>query len=148
MEGAIPPLHLSKGYDLRLSGRPLPELEDLPPPRHVAAVAGRLRFVKPRLAVNVGNRVKVGSLLFSDKSRPEVQFRSPGGGTTPEAVALLALFGGGYGDGRHGLLFDFALTSPGTRWSRRLTRRRLAPRVHLELCQPPIQSPAFKRPLP
>jgi len=80
MEGAISPLHLSKGYDLRLSGKPLPELEDLPPPRHVAAVAGRLRFVKPRLAVNFGDRVQVGSLLFSDKNRPEVQFRSPGGG--------------------------------------------------------------------
>jgi len=74
-------LHLAKGYNLKLSGRPLPELEELPTPRQVAAVAARLRFVKPRLAVNVGNRVKVGSLLFSDKSRPEVQFRSPGGGT-------------------------------------------------------------------
>lgn len=80
MEGAISPLHLHKGYDLRLSGRPLPELEDLPPPSHVAAVAGRLRFVKPRLAVSVGDRVQVGSLLFADKNRPEIQFRSPGGG--------------------------------------------------------------------
>jgi Na+-transporting NADH:ubiquinone oxidoreductase subunit A len=80
MEGAIPPLHLSKGYDLRLSGRPLPELEELPPPSHVAAVAGRLRFIQPRLTVNVGDRVQVGSLLFVDKNRPEIQFRSPGGG--------------------------------------------------------------------
>lgn len=80
-EGVISSLHLAKGYNLKLSGRPLPELEELPTPRQVAAVAARLRFVKPRLAVNVGNRVKVGSLLFSDKSRPEVQFRSPGGGT-------------------------------------------------------------------
>jgi Na+-transporting NADH:ubiquinone oxidoreductase subunit A len=77
----ISPLHLIKGYDLNLSGRPSPVLEDLPPPSQVAAVADRLRFVKPRLAVKVGDRVKVGSLLFSDKSRAEVQFRSPGGGT-------------------------------------------------------------------
>lgn len=77
----ISPLHLIKGYDLNLSGRPAPVLEDLPPPSQVAAVADRLRFVKPRLAVKVGDRVKVGSLLFSDKSRAEVQFRSPGGGT-------------------------------------------------------------------
>ena len=80
MEDAISPLHLRKGYDLRLSGKPLPDVVDLPPPSHVAAVAGRLRFVKPRLAVKVGDRVKIGSLLFADKTRPEVQFRSPGGG--------------------------------------------------------------------
>jgi Na+-transporting NADH:ubiquinone oxidoreductase subunit A len=73
-------MHLAKGYDLKLSGRPLPELEELPTPRQAAAVAGSLRFVRPRLAVKVGDRVKVGSLLFSDKSRAEVQFRSPGGG--------------------------------------------------------------------
>jgi Na+-transporting NADH:ubiquinone oxidoreductase subunit A len=77
----LSPLHLIKGYDLKLCGRPSLGLEDLPPPTQVAAVAGRLRFVKPRLAVKVGDRVKVGSLLFSDKSRLEVQFRSPGGGT-------------------------------------------------------------------
>jgi Na+-transporting NADH:ubiquinone oxidoreductase subunit A len=59
----------------------LPELEELPTPRQVAAVAARLRFVKPRLAVKVGDQVKVGSLLFFDKNRPEVQYRSPGGGT-------------------------------------------------------------------
>lgn len=74
-------MHLIKGYNLKLSGRSLPVLEELPRPRQVAAVAGRLRFVKPHLAVNVGDRVKVGSLLFADKRRPEVQFRSPGGGT-------------------------------------------------------------------
>ncbi len=74
-------VHLKKGYDLRLAGRPDGALEELPRPKQVAAVAERLRFVKPRLAVKVGDRVKVGSLLFSDKRRPELQFRSPGGGT-------------------------------------------------------------------
>lgn len=74
-------VHLKKGYDLRLAGRPALDLEELPRPTHVAAVAGRLRFVKPRLAVKVGDRVKAGSLLFADKSRRELQFRSPGGGT-------------------------------------------------------------------
>jgi cation:H+ antiporter len=49
----IPPLHHIKGYNLKLSGKPLPVLEDLPLPRQVAAVASRLRFVIPRLAVNV-----------------------------------------------------------------------------------------------
>lgn len=73
-------VHLKKGYDLRMAGRPALELEDLPRPNRVAAVAERLRFAKPRLAAKVGDRVKVGSLLFTDKRRPELQFRSPGGG--------------------------------------------------------------------
>jgi Na+-transporting NADH:ubiquinone oxidoreductase subunit A len=74
-------IHLKKGYDLRLAGRPGAELEELPRPARVAAVAERLRFVKPRLAVKAGDRVSIGSLLFTDKRRPELQFRSPGGGT-------------------------------------------------------------------
>jgi Na+-transporting NADH:ubiquinone oxidoreductase subunit A len=74
------PFHIPKGFSLQLTGRPSPELENLPQPRQVAAVAGRLRFVTPRLAVKIGDRVKVGSLLFADKRRPEIQFRSPGGG--------------------------------------------------------------------
>jgi len=74
-------VHLKKGYDLRMAGRPALELEDLLRPNRVAAVAERLRFAKPRLAAKVGDRVKVGSLLFTDKRRPELQFRSPGGGT-------------------------------------------------------------------
>ena len=69
-------IHLKKGYDLRLAGRPGAELEELPRPARVAAVAERLRFVKPRLAVKVGDRVSIGSLLFTDKRRPELQFRS------------------------------------------------------------------------
>jgi Na+-transporting NADH:ubiquinone oxidoreductase subunit A len=85
-EGVISSLHLIKGYNLKLSGRPLPEVEDVSPPNQVAAAAGRLRFVKPRLAVKVGDRVKVGSLLFSDKNRPEIQFRSPGGGTVNAVI--------------------------------------------------------------
>jgi hypothetical protein len=38
-EDTISPLHLIKGYDLKLSGRPLLILEDQPPPTQVAAVA-------------------------------------------------------------------------------------------------------------
>jgi Na+-transporting NADH:ubiquinone oxidoreductase subunit A len=74
-------LHLLKGYQLDLSGKPLSGVEDLPRPNQVAAVAGRLRFVTPRATVKTGDRVKIGSLVFTDKRRPEIQFRSPGAGT-------------------------------------------------------------------
>ncbi|MCU0540334.1 MAG: NADH-quinone reductase, partial [Desulfobacterales bacterium] len=74
-------LHLKKGYHLRLSGRPAADLDILPRPAQLGVVPERLRFVKPRLMVSVGDRVRVGSVLFEDKRHPGVRYRSPGGGT-------------------------------------------------------------------
>jgi Na+-transporting NADH:ubiquinone oxidoreductase subunit A len=75
------PVHLKNGYQLRLTGKPSTALELLPRPARVALVPERLRFVKPRLNVKVGDRVKTGSVLFEDKRHPGVFFRSPGAGT-------------------------------------------------------------------
>ncbi|MFO7710110.1 MAG: 4Fe-4S dicluster domain-containing protein [Desulfobacterales bacterium] len=79
-------VHLKKGYHLRLTGRPSVELEVLPRPARVAVVPERLRFVKPRLKVKVGDRVKAGSVLFEDKRHPGVSYRSPGAGTVSSIV--------------------------------------------------------------
>ncbi len=73
-------LHAKNGFTLRIGGRPAATLDTPAAPRRVAAVAGRLPFLKPRLAVKPGDRVKIGSLLFADKRRPELRFLSPGGG--------------------------------------------------------------------
>ncbi|MCU0559676.1 MAG: 4Fe-4S dicluster domain-containing protein [Desulfobacterales bacterium] len=80
-------VHIKKGYQLRLIGAPAAEVEVLPRPARVAVVPERLRFVKPRLTVKVGDRVKVGSVLFEDKRHPGVFYRSPGAGTV-SAVSL------------------------------------------------------------
>jgi Na+-transporting NADH:ubiquinone oxidoreductase subunit A len=74
-------IHLKKGYTLPLSGSPAAEAENVPTPARVAAVAERIRFLAPRVRVKVGDRVQVGSLLFEDKRRAELLFRSPSGGT-------------------------------------------------------------------
>jgi Na+-transporting NADH:ubiquinone oxidoreductase subunit A len=73
--------HIAKGYNVLLAGRPRPELENLASPKQVAAVAGRMRFIKPHLSVKIGDHVKAGSLLLTDKRRPEIQLRAPGSGT-------------------------------------------------------------------
>ncbi len=73
-------LHLKNGFTLRIDGKPAATLDTPAAPRRVAAVAARLPFLKPRLAVRPGDRVKLGSLLFEDKRRPELRFLSPGGG--------------------------------------------------------------------
>lgn len=74
-------VHLKKGYKLRLTGEPAAEADLLPRPARVGVVPERMRFVKPHLNVKVGDRVKVGSVLFEDKRHPGVFFRSPGAGT-------------------------------------------------------------------
>ena len=69
-----------KGHDLKIQGAPLPEMETLPAPRTVAALPERIPFIKPRLKVGKGDRVKIGSVLYEDKKNPDLIFLSPGGG--------------------------------------------------------------------
>jgi len=73
-------VRIKKGYDLNIAGRPSMETAAAAPPARVAALPERIPFVKPKLRVKVGNRVKVGSVLFVDKRNPEIKFLSPGGG--------------------------------------------------------------------
>jgi len=77
-------LTIKKGYSLDLIGEPSPNLEQLDRPTRVGVLPERIPFVKPRLQVAVGDTVKVGSVLFSDKRRPEMKFLSPGGGNIME----------------------------------------------------------------
>ncbi len=69
-----------KGYDIPVSGAPSAEVDVLPPPRTLALLPERIPFVKPRLAVQEGERVRIGQVLFRDKRNPHLAFVSPGGG--------------------------------------------------------------------
>ncbi len=46
----------------------------------------RIDYIKPRLHIKTGDRVRRGSLLFVDKRRPEVHFLSPGGGEVESII--------------------------------------------------------------
>lgn len=74
-------IQIQKGYDLPISGEPSRELVRIETPECVASLPERIPFVKPRLAVKEGDRVKIGSILFEDKRNPDVKFLSPGGGS-------------------------------------------------------------------
>jgi len=74
-------IRIQKGYDLPISGEPSGEMAPISAPEYVASLPERIPFVKPRLAVTEGDRVKIGSILFEDKRNPEVKFLSPGGGS-------------------------------------------------------------------
>ena len=74
------PIRIKKGYDLNVEGRPSNKIVQLPNPAYVAAVPEKISFIKPRLAVKIGDEVKIGTVLFVDKRAPEIKFLSPGGG--------------------------------------------------------------------
>ena len=74
-------IHVPKGYSPKIAGVPAQVLEPLDSPDTLAAVPEAIPFVKPRLAVAEGDRVKIGSVLYVDKRNPDVAFCSPAGGT-------------------------------------------------------------------
>ena len=72
---------IKKGLDLPISGEPIQEIEAAPPPRSVALLAHDYQFMKPRMHVAPGDRVRRGQLLFEDRKTDGVRFTSPGAGT-------------------------------------------------------------------
>lgn len=73
-------IHLKKGFSLRIAGRPGRQLRQLELPRYVGLVPERIPFIKPRLLVEEGSSVAVGTPLFEDKRDTRIRFPSPGGG--------------------------------------------------------------------
>ena len=73
-------INIPKGFDLNITGAPSTELEHLDKPTHVAVLPEIIPFIKPRLKVKKGDRVKVGTVLFEDKRNPRITFVSPGAG--------------------------------------------------------------------
>jgi Na+-transporting NADH:ubiquinone oxidoreductase subunit A len=74
-------IKVKKGYDFKnIAGQPALEAEKPGKPACVAALPEKIPFIKPRLRVEVGDSVKIGSVLFEDRRNPAVRFMSPGGG--------------------------------------------------------------------
>lgn len=73
-------IHLKKGFSLRIAGRPGRQLRKIERPRQVGLAPERIPFIKPRLLVEEGSSVAVGTPLFEDKRDTRIRFPSPGGG--------------------------------------------------------------------
>lgn len=74
-------IKIRKGLELPITGAPTQSIEDGPKIRSVAIVGFDYHGMKPTMAVAVGDRVKVGQELFSDKKTPGVIYTSPAAGT-------------------------------------------------------------------
>ncbi|MFG0807523.1 Na(+)-translocating NADH-quinone reductase subunit A [Pseudomonas fluvialis] len=71
---------IKRGLDLPITGTPAQRIEAARPVRSVAIVGFDYHGMKPTMNVQVGDRVKLGQVLFSDKKNPGVVFTAPGAG--------------------------------------------------------------------
>lgn len=71
---------IKKGLNIPISGEPDGDIEDGPSIESVALVGDDYVGMKPTMAVGVGDQVKLGDVLFTDKKTPGVCYTSPGCG--------------------------------------------------------------------
>ncbi|MDO9548632.1 MAG: NADH:ubiquinone reductase (Na(+)-transporting) subunit A, partial [Candidatus Marinimicrobia bacterium] len=77
-------IKLKKGLNLPINGEPEQTVFDANPVKKVALVGPDYAGMKPDLAVSVGDTVKLGQLLFSDKKNPAIRYTAPGAGKVVE----------------------------------------------------------------
>ena len=73
-------INIKRGLDLPIAGAPAQRIEAGRPVRSVAVIGFDYPGMKPTMDVQVGDRVKLGQALFSDKKTPGVTFTAPGAG--------------------------------------------------------------------
>lgn len=71
---------IKRGLDIPVSGKPVQQISDGKAVRSVAVIGFDYHGLKPTMAVQVGDRVRKGQPLFSDKTNPGVQITAPAAG--------------------------------------------------------------------
>ena len=77
-------IKLKKGLDLPIEGAPKQEVSQGPNVTKVALIGDDVVGMKPTMAVKVGDKVKVGQLIFTDKKTVGVNYTSPASGEVIE----------------------------------------------------------------
>jgi Na+-transporting NADH:ubiquinone oxidoreductase subunit A len=72
--------NLKKGYDIKLAGKTEKVVVEAENPKLFASQPTDFIGLKPKLEVEEGSFVKIGSPLYFDKVRPEIKFTSPASG--------------------------------------------------------------------
>lgn len=73
-------IKIKKGLNIPIKGEPEQEVFDAPEPKQVALVGYDYIGMKPTMAAAVGDKVKLGQVLFTDKKMTDVKYTSPGTG--------------------------------------------------------------------
>lgn len=77
---------IEKGFDIQVEGAPSTDCVDAPTSNTITVYPHEIKRIKARSSVQPGDRVQVGSPLFFDKTRPELQFCSPATGVISEVL--------------------------------------------------------------
>ena len=77
-------IRIKKGLDLPINGEPKDVVDESKKVKKVAILGNDYIGLKPTLLVTVGEKVKLGQPLFTDKKSPLIKFTSPGSGTIVE----------------------------------------------------------------
>ncbi len=75
---------IKNGLDLPIKGEPDQVISDANQVSSVAIIGSDYIDMKPTMMVKVGDRVKLGQILFTDKKTEGVNFTAPGSGTVKE----------------------------------------------------------------
>ena len=78
-------IKLKKGLNLPIEGEPQQTISTGPQVSHVALIGDDLVGMKPTMHVSVGDKVKTGQLIYTDKKTAGVNYTSP---ATGEVVAV------------------------------------------------------------
>ncbi|MBN2644833.1 MAG: Na(+)-translocating NADH-quinone reductase subunit A [Desulfuromonadaceae bacterium] len=73
-------IKINKGLDLPITGSPEQKITDGPAVKTVAVLGPDYAGMKPSMAVKVGDQVKLGQVIFTDKKVEGVKFTAPGSG--------------------------------------------------------------------
>ncbi|MDG2461070.1 MAG: Na(+)-translocating NADH-quinone reductase subunit A [Luminiphilus sp.] len=73
-------IKIKRGLDIPLAGAPVGEIDTSVPVRAVALIGPDYHGMKPTMAVQVGDDVKRGDVLFTDKKCEGVRYTAPAGG--------------------------------------------------------------------
>lgn len=74
-------IKIRRGLDLPITGSPRQSIEDGPAIRTVAIIGFDYHGMKPTMEVQVGDKVKLGQVLFTDKKTAGVKYTAPAAGT-------------------------------------------------------------------
>ncbi|MBR4918336.1 MAG: Na(+)-translocating NADH-quinone reductase subunit A [Bacteroidales bacterium] len=79
-------IRITKGLDLKLSGEAAKTVADMPMPRYCYVHPADFKWMTPKLDVQEGVQVEIGTPLFYDKGNDQIRIVSPVKGTVRQVV--------------------------------------------------------------